>query len=89
MFEEGKRYLIVTTFGWGFVGRMVKRVGINSILLADCHFITKCGENTDWGRFARTGPGANPIVNLIGETVVNLDHHIWATEYRHDMPKSR
>ena len=87
--EVGKTYLIVMDFGWGFVGTVKELCGFSEVVLDDAHFITKCGDQTDWGRFVRNGPGSNAVVNRIGETVVNLDKRLWSTEYRHDLPKSR
>lgn len=87
--EKSKRYLIVTSFGWGFVGVFERNIGISEIELSDGHFITRCGEDTDWGRFVRNGPGRNAIVNKVGTITINLDHRIWSVEYPHELPKSR
>lgn len=87
--EEGKKYLVVSAFGWGHVGVYKRTMGINDAVFADCHFVTKCGDNTDWGRFVRNGPGANALVNLLGEVTINLDHRLWSVEFKHELPKPR
>lgn len=89
MIEVGKRYLFIVAFGWGFVGRVESLHGLNEVVLSDCHFITNCGQDTDWGRFVRKGPNSGAIVNKLGETVINLDHCIWRTEFVHQLPQSR
>ena len=89
MLEKGKKYLLITAFGWGFVGTFDAIVGLNQVAMTDCHFVTRCGEGTDWGQFVRKGPGAGCIVNQLGTTTINLDHCIWRTEFKHDLPRTR
>jgi hypothetical protein len=89
LLEEGKSYLIITAFGWGFVGRFLRMTGLNDAVLADAHFVTNCGQDTDWGRFARNGPGRNAVVNKVGTATINLDHRVWSVEFTHDLPKPR
>jgi len=87
--DPGKQYLIVSTFGWGLVGKFVKMTNFNDADFEEAHFVTKCGDETDWGRFVRNGPGRNPVVNLLGKITVNLDHRIFSAEFPYVMPKSR
>ena len=87
--EPGKKYLIIITFGWGLVGTFRREKGLNEVELDDCHFITNCGQQTDWGRFARNGPGSGAVVNALGTTTVNMDHHLFYVEFLHDLPRSR
>ncbi len=90
LMEEGKQYLIILTNGWGFVGTFVKYMSINLAVLAHAHFITKCGDDTDWGKFLRLGPGPNAIVNKTGDTTkVNLDFLLWMEEFPHELPATR
>ncbi len=89
MMEQGKKYLLITSFGWGFVGTFAAIVGLNQVTMTDCHFVTRCGENTDWGQFVRKGPGTGCVVNKLGTTTINLDHCIWRVEYEHELPRTR
>ncbi len=90
LMDEGKQYLIIQTNGWGFVGTFVKYLALNCVLLTHAHFITKCGDDTDWGKFLRNGPGPNAIVNKTGDTtIVNLDFLLWLEEMPHELPPTR
>lgn len=87
--EVGKRYLFVLDFGRGIVGRVLRLSGFNDVVLTEAHFITRCGQETDWGRFVRNGPGPEAIVNAIGPATINMDKRIWSAEFSHALPKSR
>ena len=87
--EIGKRYLFVLTHGWGMVGTVQAFVGLCEVTLSDAYFITRCGDNTDWGRFMRNSPGKNAIVNRLNNPTINLDHRIWSDEFSHELPETR
>ncbi|MGF1580431.1 MAG: hypothetical protein ACFCD0_13805 [Gemmataceae bacterium] len=90
MYEVGTRYLFILSHGWGLVGTFAERNGINDVILTDSYFVTRCGDDTDWGRFVRNGPGEHCIVNKLGDRlVINLDHRLWDVPYTHELPETR
>jgi len=83
--QEGESYIVVLTNGFVFVGNYSKPSGINDAIFTDAHFVTRCGEQTDWGQFIRNGPQRGFVVNQTGdsETTINLDFRLWSCPFPH------